>query len=186
MRAVLGYLASATSSAPSSGDAGRWADIARSSSGLGRRPDHTVAVVGLNGIGRDRAAAAPAWRRPGLDRSRVSSAETCACSVSCPFAGHTLGTVRLRHPLRRTSTCSKLEGGGDGGARVVKQRGPQRLRSVDLSPSWVWPPSPDGAMQQLIVRLARENPAGYQRIKGELLRLHVRVSASAIRETLRR
>jgi hypothetical protein len=94
--------------------------------------------------------------------------------------------VRLRHPLRRTSTCSKLEGGGDGGARVVKQRGPQRLRSVDLSPSWVWPSTPDGAMQQLIVRLARENPAGYQRIKGELLRLHVRVSASAIRETLRR
>jgi hypothetical protein len=46
--------------------------------------------------------------RPGLDRSRVSSAETCACSVSCPFAGHTLGMVRLRHPLRRTSTCSKL------------------------------------------------------------------------------
>src|SRR4030095_13357109 len=110
MRAVLGYLASATSSAPSSGDAGRWADIARSSSGLGRRPDHTVAVVGLNGIGRDRAAAAPAWRRPGLDRSRVASAETCACSVSGPFAGHTLGTVRLRHPVGYVNAFVQLTG----------------------------------------------------------------------------
>jgi putative transposase len=57
---------------------------------------------------------------------------------------------------------------------------------------WTYPrrgsgrPSLDGATQQLIVRLARENPRwGYQRIKGELLRLDVRVSATAIRETLR-
>ena len=42
-------------------------------------------------------------------------------------------------------------------------------------------------MQQLIIRLAEENPCwGYQRIKGELLRLGVRVSATAIRTTLRR
>jgi putative transposase len=46
------------------------------------------------------------------------------------------------------------------------------------------PPLNDGT-QQLIVRLARENPRwGYQRIKGELLRLGVRVSATAIRTTL--
>jgi putative transposase len=58
---------------------------------------------------------------------------------------------------------------------------------------WTYPrrgsgrPPLDGATQQLIVRLARENPRwGYQRIKGELLRLDVRVSATAIRETLRR
>ena len=42
-------------------------------------------------------------------------------------------------------------------------------------------------MQQLIVRLATENPRwGYQRIKGELLRLNVPVSATAIRTTLHR
>ena len=42
-------------------------------------------------------------------------------------------------------------------------------------------------VQQLIVRLATENPRwGDQRIKGELLRLNVQVSATAIRTTLRR
>ena len=47
------------------------------------------------------------------------------------------------------------------------------------------PLNPD--VQQLIVRLAKENPTwGYQRIKGELQRLGVHVSATAIRTTLRR
>jgi putative transposase len=58
---------------------------------------------------------------------------------------------------------------------------------------WTYPrgqtgrPPLDHEVQQLIVRLARENPRwGYQRIKGELLRLGMRVSATAIRTMLRR
>jgi putative transposase len=59
--------------------------------------------------------------------------------------------------------------------------------------AWTYPPRGTGRppldqeLQQLIVRLARENPRwGYQRIKGELLRLGIPVSATAIRTTLRR
>jgi len=59
--------------------------------------------------------------------------------------------------------------------------------------AWTYPhrhigrPSLDQEVQHLIVRLARDNPRwGYQRIKGELQQLGVRVSATAIRSTLRR
>jgi putative transposase len=62
-----------------------------------------------------------------------------------------------------------------------------------VAASWTFPrrghgrPPLDDDFQQLIVRLARENPRwGYQRIQGELLRLGVQVSATAIRTTLRR
>jgi putative transposase len=58
--------------------------------------------------------------------------------------------------------------------------------------AWTYPRGPrrpplDEDLQALIVRLAKENPRwGSQRIKGELLRLGVQVSATAIRTTLRR
>ena len=62
-----------------------------------------------------------------------------------------------------------------------------------VADAWTYPhrqtgrPPLDPEVQQLIIRLARENPRwGYQRIQGELLSLGVHVSATAIRTTLRR
>jgi putative transposase len=59
--------------------------------------------------------------------------------------------------------------------------------------AWTYPhhqtgrPPLDQQVQQLIVRLARENPRwGYQRIKGELQHLGVQLSATTIRTMLRR
>lgn len=48
-------------------------------------------------------------------------------------------------------------------------------------------PRLDEGTAELILRLAKENPRwGYQRIRGELLKLGIRVSATAIRRVLRR
>jgi putative transposase len=58
--------------------------------------------------------------------------------------------------------------------------------------AWTYPHQPgrpplDEDIQQLIMRMARENPRwGYQRIKGQLQQLGVRVSATTIRTVLRR
>ena len=59
--------------------------------------------------------------------------------------------------------------------------------------AWTYPHRSQGRpvlaqdIQQLIIRMARENPRwGYRRIQGELLRLGLQVSATAIRSTLRR
>jgi putative transposase len=62
-----------------------------------------------------------------------------------------------------------------------------------VADAWTYPrrglgrPPLDEDIQQLIVRLAQENPRwGYQRIQGELLRLGIQISATTIRTTLRR
>jgi putative transposase len=62
-----------------------------------------------------------------------------------------------------------------------------------IAGAWTYPhrasgrPQLDTDVQQLIVRLASENPRwGYQRLQGELQRLGVQVSATTIRATLRR
>jgi putative transposase len=59
-----------------------------------------------------------------------------------------------------------------------------------IAGTWTYPrrgrPPLDPDVQHLIIRLATENPRwGYQRIKGEMLRVGVQVSATAIRTTLR-
>jgi putative transposase len=61
-----------------------------------------------------------------------------------------------------------------------------------VASAWTYPrhqtgrPPLDKDVQTLILRLAKENPRwGYQRIKGELQRLGVQVSATTIRTTLR-
>src|SRR6266540_157957 len=75
-----------------------------------------------------------------------------------------------RHP----ADAAALAPAADRGSVDLPHRGPGR-------------PPLDEDVQQLIVRLATENPHwGYQRVKGELLRLGVYVSATAIHTTLRR
>jgi Homeodomain-like domain len=78
-------------------------------------------------------------------------------------------------------------GGADCGCRDLHPEAqPFSLDALDLPerPHGT-PPLPDD-LQQLIVRPARENPRwGYQRIRGELLRPGIRVSASSIRRVLR-
>jgi putative transposase len=47
------------------------------------------------------------------------------------------------------------------------------------------PPPTDGALRELVLRLARENPGwGYQRIAGELIKLDFHISPSTVRRLL--
>jgi putative transposase len=76
---------------------------------------------------------------------------------------------------------------------IVKPETLLRWHRQLVKGAWTYPhrgpgrPPLDPEVQQLIVRLATENPRwGYQRIRGELLRLGVQASATAIRATLRR
>jgi putative transposase len=77
---------------------------------------------------------------------------------------------------------------------LVRQAGDAAALAPTPSPgAWTHPhhqtgrPPLDQDVQQLIIRLAKENPpSGYQRIKGELQRLGVQVSATTIRTMLHR
>jgi putative transposase len=76
---------------------------------------------------------------------------------------------------------------------IVKPETLLRWHRQLVKGAWTYPhrgpgrPPLDPQVQQLIVRLATENPRwGYQRISGELLRLGVQASATAIRATLGR
>ena len=125
-------------------------------------------------------------------------------------AAKDLEILVLRHQLavlRRQSTRPKLEPGDRALLAAVSRVLPRsRWSCFFVTPEtllrwhrrlvagvWTYPhrgpgrPPLDQELQQLIVRLARENPRwGYQRIQGELQHLGVRVSATVIRTTLRR
>jgi putative transposase len=130
--------------------------------------------------------------------------------VSCPFASSKdLELLVLRHQLaviRRQTPRPRLEPADRAllaaGSRVlprarwscffVQPKTLLRWHRRLVAGAWTYPHRHTGRPPldqevQLVVRLARENPRwGYQRIKGELLRLGVRISATAIRMTLRR
>jgi hypothetical protein len=125
-------------------------------------------------------------------------------------AAKDLEILVLRHQLavlRRHSTRPKLRPGDRALLAAVSRVLPRSRWSCFLvtpepllrwhrrlvAGAWTYPHHQPGRpplgqdVQQLVVRLARENPRwGYQRIQGELLRLGVRLSATVIRTTLRR
>jgi putative transposase len=124
-------------------------------------------------------------------------------------AAKDLEILVLRHQLtvlRRQVACPRLEPADRALLAAVSRVLPRARWSCFLvkpetllrwhrrlvAGAWTYPhrqtgrPPLDQEVQQLIVRLARENLRwGYQRIKGELQRLGVRISATAIRTTLR-
>jgi putative transposase len=75
---------------------------------------------------------------------------------------------------------------------LVRPETPLRWHRRLVAGAWTYPHQPgrpplDEDIQQLIMHMARENPRwGYQRIKGQLQQLGVRVSATTIRTVLRR
>jgi putative transposase len=125
-------------------------------------------------------------------------------------AAKDLELLVLRHQLavlRRQTPCPRLEPADRALLAAVSRVLPRaRWSCFFVQPetllqwhrrlvagAWTYPhrrtgrPPLDQEVQRLVVRVARENPRwGYQRIKGELLRLGVRISATAIRTTLRR
>jgi putative transposase len=125
-------------------------------------------------------------------------------------AAKDLEILVLRHQLtvlRRHTPCPRLEPSDRALLAALSRALPrERWSCFFIQPetllrwhrrlvagAWTYPhrqtgrPPLNPEVQQLIVRLAKENPTwGYQRIKGELQRLGVDVSATAIRTTLRR
>jgi putative transposase len=105
-------------------------------------------------------------------------------SLCCVARHHGPSSSPPTEPCSRPSAASC-----PGHAGRVSWSGRRRCLVAD---AWTYPHQPgrpplDEDVQQLIIRLAKENPRwGYQRIQRELLCLRVQVSATAIRTTLRR
>jgi len=113
---------------------------------------------------------------------------------------HELAVLRRQHPRPRLqpddrallAALSRLLPRARWSVFLIRPETLLRWHRNMVRKRWTYPTTRNGRpaisdeVQQLVVRLARENPRwGYQRIHGELLRLGVRVSASSIRRVLR-
>jgi transposase len=113
----------------------------------------------------------------------ATSSPCCAARPHDPAGADRWGSARRGQPCAAPSRWSCF---------FVRPETLLRWHRRLIAGAWTYPhrtgrPPLKLEVQQLIVRLARENPRwGYQRIKGELLRLGVQVSVTAIRTTLRR
>jgi putative transposase len=125
------------------------------------------------------------------DAAKTSRFSSCAISSRCCVARHHApGSPRRRALL---AAVSRVPAEITLVCFLVQPETLLRWHRRLVAGAWTYPhrqtgrPPLDPDVQQLIVRLATENPRwGYQRIKGELQRLGVHVSATAIRTTLRR
>jgi putative transposase len=127
---------------------------------------------------------------------RSAEAKEAEILVLC----HELAVLRRQHPRPRLqpsdrallATLSRLLPRARWSVFLVQPQTLLRWHRRMVARRWTYvaahkgrPPLPDD-IQQLIVRLAHENPRwGYQRIHGEILRLGSRVSANSIRRVLR-
>jgi transposase len=113
---------------------------------------------------------------------------------------HELAVLRRQHPRPRLqpkdrallAALSRLLPRRRWSVFLVQPETLLRWHRRMVARYWTYPTTSKGRppisdqVQQLVVRLSRENPRwGYQRVHGELLRLGVRVSASSIRRVLR-
>jgi hypothetical protein len=125
---------------------------------------------------------------------------TDAKEVEILVLRHQLAILRRQHPRPRLqpkdrallAALSRLLPRPRWSIFVVTPETLLRWHCRMMRRRWTYPALPRGRppipewLQTLIVRLATENPRwGYQRIRGELLRLGYRVSASSVARVLR-